>query len=301
VLINGFRNTRFVTTLRRTKNAAGIDPERLYIIRSYDHKPDSSSTEDRYNYGNAEKMELWQVARAATAAPMYFDEFKVFLQERDPHEKIYFSDGGFGVTNNPTQIGKNEITTLLGDKCMGAIVSIGTARARDKRGGRSLFKRVKMFASTATDPSSVANWLKDQKLEFYWRFNDEDGLDIELDDWKPNGWTTKHPGRATLAKIKNGFYQWACNIENMREIEACARELVTQRRSRIADRSRWQRFASGGFQYRCTHRDCEETHYDSRLLFDEHWERDHQDFEGADEYREPRYEQWTYQKQTGGS
>lgn len=295
-----------VTTLRRTKNEKGIDAETLYLIRSYNHdEPDPPRPNDKINYGKAEMMQIWEVARAATAAPMYFKEFKVFLGKGDDRqkEKAYFTDGGFGVTNNPAQVGFKEIKALSGSEAtenVGVIVSVGTARGKDNPGGKSFPQRMKKLASTATDPDVVAEWMDDQKLDHHWRFNDVEGdLHVELDEWKPNRWFTTRPGRDTLTKIENAFYRWANETLNFRAIEACAKELVKQRRRRTVDRSRWQRFATGASQYRCKHRDCKEDRFDSLYYFEEHWRRFHERQRDANEWKDPTFETWTYQKQNG--
>lgn len=239
-------------------------------------------------------MKLWQVARAATAAPMYFDEFKICLGEGNSRERIYFSDGGFGDTNNPTEVGMMEVEALYGRDCFSAIVSIGTARANDKGEGRGILRRVRHIAAVATDPRIVARSLETRRLENLWRFNDEIGLDIELDDWKPNGWTTKHPGHKTLRKIQDGFYRWAAQLENIDNIESCARHLVEIRRSRMADRSRWQRFSLAASQYQCEDVDCHETTYETLDLFNQHWNSFHREEPDADALRQPRYKKWEY-------
>jgi patatin-like phospholipase/acyl hydrolase len=153
-------------------------------------------------------MHIWQVARAATAAPMYFKELKVHLPGRNGDQKTYFSDGGFGVTNNPAQVALIEMMILYGATNVGAIVSIGTARAPETS-SRDLFGRVRKMASVATNPENVAEWMRTEDPDCYWRFNDKTGLCIELDEWKPNGLFTKKPGHETLRKIQASFDGWA--------------------------------------------------------------------------------------------
>jgi patatin-like phospholipase/acyl hydrolase len=153
-------------------------------------------------------MHIWQVARAATAAPMYFKELKVHLPGRNGDQKTYFSDGGFGVTNNPAQVALIEMMILYGATNVGAIVSIGTARAPETS-SRDLFGRVRKMASVATNPENVAEWMRTEDPDCYWRFNDKTGLCIELDEWKPNGLFTKKPAHETLRKIQASFDGWA--------------------------------------------------------------------------------------------
>lgn len=247
-------------------------------------------------------MQIWEVARAATAAPMYFKELKVPLWLDGETQKAYFTDGGFGVTNNPTQAGFKEVKALSGSETaenVGVIVSIGTARAKELP-GKGGVRTVKRMVSSATDPNTVAGWMNDQKLDHYWRFNnDQDGLSVELDEWKPNSWFTKRPGHETLTTILHNFNAWAAQSENYHAIEKCAKELVKQRRARTPDRSRWQRFATGATKYRCSHKDCKNDAWDSLYQFNLHWDASHQNDSRREDYKQPSFETWTYQRQNG--
>jgi hypothetical protein len=174
---------------------------------------------------------------------MYFEEVRI----PTPQGTIIYSDGGFGRTNNPTKQGKKELEILnirendgqeiLGQ--IGVIVSVGTARARDQAGGRGLLRLIKKFASKATNPQDVADDLDDLDLENYWRLNDTDGIDVDLDDWSP-----RKSGKKTLKRIRKGFLTWAANEDNQDMLKDCARELVKRRRARTTDVERWERFSS---------------------------------------------------------
>lgn len=192
-------------------------------------------------------MEIWRVARAATAAPFYFSELKIIS---DSEEEMYYSDGGFGHTNNPTLQGIWELETLHrrgeGENVtygsIGVIVSIGTARRDNNRGGRSTFQQAQEAFRTATDPQHVAEVVNYNNRSNCWRFNDESGLNIELDDWKP--------GNKSGDLMKAGFYKWLANWDNADRLRACARELVRRRRSRTRNASKWERFATVA-EFRC--------------------------------------------------
>ncbi|KAF2796957.1 hypothetical protein K505DRAFT_236549, partial [Melanomma pulvis-pyrius CBS 109.77] len=236
----------FVTTMKyeRTKGSVG-GVKKTCLIRSFDHYERKqlqmprvlTGASNKYsgkNFGPADTMEIWEVACAATAAPMYFKEVK--KKSNDGTTKFYYSDGGFGHTNNPTQLGIQEIETLHGKGNIGVVVSVGTARANDSSRGKNIFKRVKDIADTATDPKIVAEQLHTREL--YWRLNDDEGLSVELDEWKPNNLFTRRPGRKTLATIQQEFYRWASERNNITLLEHCARELVRRRRKRVENGSR---------------------------------------------------------------
>ncbi|KAF9700754.1 hypothetical protein EKO04_001391 [Ascochyta lentis] len=306
----------FVTTIRRTKNSSGAWMEVVYLIRSYHHEKDTQpnsvptrrpvansgtqmTTLPKINYGPAETMEIWQVARAATAAPMYFKEIRFTQQSGTNGQKYYFSDGGFGETNNPTDLGLLEIETLPGRHTVGAIVSVGTSRGKADPSRKSVLNIVKRMAGKATNPDIVANAMNQRNLENYWRFNDNKGINIELDDWKPSGWftSTEHRGAKSLETMNHAFNEWACKTENIRWLENCAKELVKTRRGRCQEKSRWEQFALGAHTYRCKHEDCcNEPSYSSRHQFMQHWHQQHEGDDDEETCQEPKFKKWIYQQ-----
>ncbi|KAF2849951.1 FabD/lysophospholipase-like protein, partial [Plenodomus tracheiphilus IPT5] len=295
--------SHMVTTLRKTKTEKGINPETLYLIRSYDNDPDPRPVHHmNKNYGQAEKMKIWQVARAATAAPMYFSELKVTLQEGDGRHEAYFTDGGFGAANNPTQAAYEDLEAKFKSKAfIGAVVSLGTARARDHSTSHGIIRRVKKFANVATDPRPVAEFMLSRGLRHYWRFNDEDGIQVDLDEWKPNGWLTKQEmrGSKTLKKIQDAFHRWTGQMDTQNRLKACAKLLVDRRRERTVDLSRWQRLAVRAEEYKCRHRLCTEDKFDTLYRFEVHWHQEHMNQEDASECERPSFKEWQYQKPNG--
>jgi hypothetical protein len=274
----------------------------MHLIRSYDHdeKPDRKkfTALELVNYTKAEQMEIWQVARAATAAPMYFTELRYRFGSNDPTEKSFFSDGGFGHTNNPTLLGIQELHTLYGEEKVGVVLSVGTARKDTDPDKRDILHKVKEGFAMATDPGHVAREVSRMKLPYHWRINDEIGLDLELDDWKPNGWLTPKPkrGQRTLERIENSFNKWALKSESRRMIQQCAEELVRRRKLRTEVADRWHCFASGFDGFRCIGHDHPECHelYSSRSRFETHWNEKHRSEDDAEKYRNPCYTEWTY-------
>jgi hypothetical protein len=288
----------FVTTKRRIQGPEA-SAETTYLIRSYDH-PEKKNNKigapvprrETINFGKASTMEVWEVARAATAAPMYFKEIKS-AGMANQSTKVYFSDGGFGHTNNPTKLAIDEIEKLYGGDKVGVVVSVATARADDRPGGKSFLKRVKQAFSDATNPQHVADQLDGRPN--YWRFNDHKGLNIELDEWKPSGSFTNHPGHETITTIKTEFNRWARKRSNIRALEECARELVRRRRQRAENGARWERFALCA-QFRCQSNDCSRREFENRSDFEAHYEQIHaDDRQNAIELKEPEAEFWEYQ------
>jgi hypothetical protein len=208
--------------------------------------------ESTTNYGEASSLEVWQVARAATAAPAYFKPLKVYVHPKcvaNP-EYSYFLDGGFGY-NNPTAEGITEIERLHGIESLDMVVSVGTAKkeARPKSWLRAIKVGIDSI-SRWTDPEDThrAVLQRSKRDSFqYVRLNDPETLEIPLDEWKST----------TLRNIRNNFNSWAQRLDNIRLLEQCAQKLVDGRRLRWkSDRSRWERFATGSCFF-CPHLNCD--------------------------------------------
>ena len=155
-----------------------------YLIRSYDHEeqnsPENSTRPtsrpatqssrtntdmsgrkkslDNINYDKAQQLEVWQVARAATAAILYFEPLTI--ENARAGGSTEFRDGGFSQANNPTRTGKHEIEDLHGYASIDIIVSVGTARKLVKDAKKKTFfstipNLANEFADNATDPEKT--------------------------------------------------------------------------------------------------------------------------------------------------
>ncbi|KAF2790142.1 FabD/lysophospholipase-like protein [Melanomma pulvis-pyrius CBS 109.77] len=206
-----------------------------HLIRSYDHMqrdPIPISDKAGINYGLADKMAIWQVARAATADPLYFKPFKYNVGNRTVHLEGTAGYGGF------IKIAIQEIISLHGEESVGAVVSVGTAIGRRRDG--IFLSTLKAFdlPDSAYPVGDVLNGSS------YWRFDDQTGINIRSDDWKPNG-SSSDIGKATMNSINNAFKKWATKPENIESLQECARELVTRRRGRTRNSTRWKLYATG--------------------------------------------------------
>jgi len=227
------------------------------------------------NYGRADSLEIWEVARAATAAPMFFKELKL----DNGNTKIIFTDGGMGPTNNPTMEGIQEIKSIHGqsNSNIGIIVNIGTARGAEKPGARGIVRRFKSFANEATDPEKVVGQvqLHYSDLSYFRLNNPKPKVNIDLDEWKPHGLFTRNPGEKTLQRIEAEFIHWSGKTQNIKDIEACAKELVRRRRRR-AQTSLWERYATGTY-YVCPYDACTTASFHDHGSFDSHLRGTHPD------------------------
>ena len=283
---------RFVTTKKSDPNGLSGSP---YLIRSYDHDRQtapnramipprrtttaSSPTDtdvstdpgattkteisSKLNYGKAQEFEIWQVARAATAAPFFFKPLKVEKARTSGH--ILFSDGGFSHTNNPTRQAIREIGDLHGPRSIGTVVSVGTAR---KKNENNRFRMVRAFKSMAFDLSDPETIHDDMQREqgtqnfSYFRLNHPEGLDIELDRWEPKGPFTKDAGSQTITTIGDAFAHWASQSATIKDLKSCAKMLVKCRWDRMKT-PKWERYATGA-RYRCRFQGCDlEDFFDS--------------------------------------
>ena len=218
--------------------------------------------------GPADNFEIWEVARAATAAPYYFDPIKIQIQGRS--EVIIFEDGGLGETTNPTLYGIRDIKKQEGADAVGIVVSVGTARGelgrqKDLILGRAKHK-LKTIIWNSSDPESVHTTIKGDQDHYpnmeYWRLNPSargDGqlLNMPLDEWVPKQSRKKDQpsGSATINEIKNAFNKWASQTSVHDDLMVCAERLVEQRRLRTLDDVQWEQF-SMAMDYRCCQRGC---------------------------------------------
>ena len=290
---------RFVTTKKSQPNGLSGAP---YLIRSYDHDkrtalncsmipsrrtttasspastdisadPSAATKQEAssiINYEKAQEFEIWQVARAATAAPFFFEPLKVPKARTSGH--ILFTDGGFSQTNNPTRQGIREIEDLHGRGSIGTVVSVGTAR-RKKEDNR--FRMVRFFKSMAfdlSDPETIHDDIlaRDRNTQnfSYHRLNDPDGLDIEFDRWEPKGRFRKDAGSQTITAIRDAFAHWASQAATINDLKKCAKMLVKCRWNRMHT-EKWERYATGA-RYRCRYQGC-----DLEDFFDGNKFRDH--------------------------
>jgi hypothetical protein len=236
----------------------------------------NAKAQPKINYGKAQSFPIWQVARAATAAPAYFEPLKIETPEST--EYSIFKDAGLGPTINPTQEGIREILDLYGENSIGVVVSVGTAK-QEKLWGGGIKRPMNALASKAADPELIhTSTSNDSKREGfpYYRLNDPGTLNIELDEWEPKQRHLggKIPGSKTLKRMKEAFYNWASKLETAEQFENCANELVRRRQARSKDCFKWERYAIGA-QFRCRHKGCERGSFDNRGEFHHHLLKDH--------------------------
>ena len=233
----------------------------------------------RRNHGQAQKLEIWEVARAATAAKWFFSPLKIKLPGSGGY--LLFKDGGFGA-NNPTQEAKYELEELYGKGAIGIVVSVGTARKDEGDPKPSFWNALpgaaKAFAEAATNPENVHETME---IEFrheiessYFRINDPGKLGVEMDEWKPRKTKGKSiSGSRTLRTIEDEFHRWIAETGNQEYLKECATQLVTRRQERMHT-ARWPRFATGA-RFVCRARRCDQADFLDRESFAKHLADEH--------------------------
>ena len=255
------------------------------------------------NYEKAQQLEVWEVARAATAAKFYFEPLKI---ENAVGGFANFTDGGFGTANNPTLTGKQEIEDLNGKSSIGIVVSVGTARKLKKDAKKATFfstvpDSAREFANAASDPELIHKYMKREHAIFnefpYYRLNEPGGLQTELDEWEPKRkmYSEKQGGAKTIADIEIALAKWAAKLENVQQLQECAAALVARRKGRTLSTSTWERYATGS-HFICRQR-CVIGDFNDRDQFTRHLKESHnfeEDIELEEEVKECR-RHWRYQ------
>ncbi|XP_075248060.1 calcium-independent phospholipase A2-gamma-like [Convolutriloba macropyga] len=162
---------------------------RPYVFRSYGFRPDSRS---RYFGGAA--VENWEVLRATTAAPFYFDPFA--------YEDMVLQDGGI-LLNNPTALAIHEARALWPNEELQLVLSMGTGlqnsipkndltrpqskqqQQKAKAVRTEYLKTFNHFIDTVTNTEVVHTTLKDLLPRgTYFRFNPRLNDSFVLDEFR---------------------------------------------------------------------------------------------------------------------
>ncbi|KAI3317965.1 FabD/lysophospholipase-like protein [Xylariaceae sp. AK1471] len=286
--------------------------QKRFLFRSYTpyseksrKNAERSGNFDLKNRYEGIRISLLKVALAGTAAPFYFGHYHTVLfaaqvqastrvptrngtnfftrveQHLPEGEYSYeFIDAGFSSANNPCNELYREIQHHHGENTP-VLVSIGTARPVEELNGESTRATIKRAFSVLGNPEEVHEGMeadKDNGKYCYYRLNDEEGIDIEMDEWKP-----RKIGHDTMAKMTNEFHNWLQKDGVEDKFRECARHLVRLRRVRMTT-PRWERFALGQY-FVCQVQHCPKDR-DNKWLdredFENHLRREHkeEDYEG---------------------
>ncbi|KAF2670772.1 FabD/lysophospholipase-like protein, partial [Microthyrium microscopicum] len=200
---------------------------RAYLLRTYNHTYNNLAPKwvSQYNEG-AEKLRIWQVTRATSAAPFYFQSLVADIGG----ETKEFKDGGIR-ENNPSVAAWSEFISIYGERTEpAALISIGTGRPNMTKDGFpetwpgpfGQLSIVKKFAETfAVLKNMLVKYTEGERQHeemvhqaqgqytWYKRLNVNTGLqDLRLDNWEPSshvdeaGAKVTVPGGTTLQTIE---------------------------------------------------------------------------------------------------
>ena len=261
-----------------TRSVDNVFLQHLWVFRSYDNfSVQITEPGLPLNPGRGTNIAAWKVARAATAAYLYFKPLEIDLgdgevvrrkpsrltdltvglqpannnnnNKKNQGQRIVtalLSDAGFSRANNPSMNVMDELKTMFrdGPKVVANWISIGTARQTAPHGTstlRSIFKKVVFEVGDPEGEHLRMERLKPREFHYY-RLNEPHGLpDVSMDDWKPRG--SNNPGSLTIEAMQTAFRKWAANPMNQDMLQKAAKSLVDIRRARTENYSKWERFA----------------------------------------------------------
>jgi hypothetical protein len=216
------------------------------MFRSYKHLVESK-TESRFvpNPGPAPRVPIWEVARAATAAPTVFKTMKI--------GNLEFLDASFLGAQNPILMAFDEVSQMhrSTQDSVTLAVSIGSGNSRfnqrlfEERGKFLNILRQRDGAAEAHDQMlRLERQLRGTRREIlYERFDVESGLQrIGLDQWKMKKplLGSKAHVNLTLVKIRSATEAYLAQPAVQERLRVVAERLVKNRRERAQDVAKWK-------------------------------------------------------------
>ena len=185
--------TSFSIVLAYQKESTHDIMDKPYIFRTYKNlhrsKEPLEALMDR-NPDLAHDIPIWEVARATSAAPTYFEPVKI--------EGLEYIDGGFGA-NNPSDELYREVKKMHNGstKAVRLLISIGTGintsstRFTNKSGIFRYLNYMNFAKKWATDSQRTHGYMIENAKQDgfkYHRLNVEDGIgNMKLDEWNSRG------------------------------------------------------------------------------------------------------------------
>ncbi|PSK46301.1 hypothetical protein B9Z65_5269 [Elsinoe australis] len=252
--------------------------QKAHLLRSYPHKytRDLPAWITPYNSG-ADLLHIWQVTRATSAAPFYFDMLEAIVDnERRGHK-----DGGIR-ENNPSGAALSEFVSLYPRKEKPALMlSIGTGRTNTSPDGfmsalpwpfghftilRKMAENISViphllvkYTESEAKHEEMVRYAKGENT-WYKRLNVSEGLEnMPLDDWTQGKYHGQNvPGGASLTRMEeatNGYLDREVNVDIEKfvapkeMIKHTAEKLVRVRRARRRmGGDRWETYIGGGLR-----------------------------------------------------
>ncbi|KAL5013924.1 hypothetical protein ScPMuIL_008194 [Solemya velum] len=180
-----------------------------YMFRNYNHQPGVFS-----HYPGNCRHRSWEVIRASSAAPGYYEEFRL--------GDMIHQDGGL-LTNNPTALAIHECKLLWPEESIQSVISLGTGRYEPNLefypNKSSLKDKVNKIVDSATDTEAVHITLQDTlPPSVYFRFNPYLSEEFMLDEIRPD--------KVKQMQLDSQMYL----RKNERKIEMAAQQTLLPRR-----------------------------------------------------------------------
>ncbi|KAI9652836.1 MAG: hypothetical protein M1831_006361 [Alyxoria varia] len=194
--------------------------DEAHLLRTYDHHyVNVPNWIHMYNEG-ADKLRIWQVTRATSAAPFYFQPLEAVINE----EAWTFKDGGIR-ENNPAGAAWSEFISLYGEyKDPALLLSVGTGRPDETQDGFAtawpgpfgnnswmrkaaekfaVLKNVMIKYTDGEDKHKEMKYTARGEHTWYKRLNVSSGLeDLPLDSWKKGMW--RDPATGEEREVSGG-------------------------------------------------------------------------------------------------
>jgi hypothetical protein len=239
-----------------------------YLLRSYPHYYSENAPNwiTRYNEG-ADPIPIWQVTRATSAAPFFFEMVKTMINDIEKS----FKDGGIR-ENNPSGAALSEFHAMYDGRAdnPALMLSIGTGRPNQSHDGfaaawptwfgrspvvsKFLEKRAVLqnllikYTEGEKQHKNMREFAKGENT-WYKRLNVSRGFeDMPLDAWERGAWTDPRtgeeavvPGGASLTKMEEATEEYLYRAFNpdvdsyappYTMLRQAAQKLVLQRRAR---------------------------------------------------------------------
>ena len=200
-----------------------------YMFRTYDCRMPLAPKTPKWKPlkpGPASTHQIWEVARATSAAPTFFAPINL--------DGNMFVDGGV-TANNPTQEALREVAFLYGELTGTCVVSIGSGISNDpllpasllsgKRTGFTHLKEIVCVLHAVVVQIELINidvhFEASMNARFaYFRFNTINERDIGLDDWDTSG--------RTQTEIELSAKNFVESEETKAQMRQCASAIVAR-------------------------------------------------------------------------
>ncbi|KAL9022282.1 MAG: hypothetical protein Q9185_000524 [Variospora sp. 1 TL-2023] len=209
-----------------------------YIFRSYQHVTRHSLNPSIYprNPDDSSEFEIWQVARATSAAPSYFKSTRLLNYRYD--------DAAININNPSLEMYKEVSLLSKAHESIDLLLSLGTGNAKGNttKAKHALQKELNDISDLV---HQKINEVRKQDDFTYYRWDVQDGLQhVRLDEWKPI-----ESGEITRTRIERATHKYLEYPDVRNQIRYCADVLVHARLLR-AQTMRWEMYATGT-RYRC--------------------------------------------------